>query len=169
MGGLSRFGALKPFQVVGILQVKTPHVWKVGTAGEAPGTLVYYPFLKAERVSFASRTRLLLLNAGRDRVCAVSHPQPANRPCVKTHKPQINLKRGESKKNRCNKLLTSRGSREKLRKRRLRAAEGGSLCPGERRRDSVCSSSPEVAATSLYLGAPMALTLTCMHSFLLFP
>lgn len=105
------------------------------------GRPVFYPSLKAERASFASLTRLSCLNARSVGVCTVTHPRPANLPCVKTHKPQINLKSGESKGKRMQ--PAPHGSRLGKPARGAFLSRGGQAgATGRTRGDSVCSAAP---------------------------
>lgn len=127
-GGGVKVGARKPFQGVGILGVKA----------RAPRLL---PFPKSGAASFASRTRLSCLNARSVGVCTVTHPRPANLPCVKTHKPQINLKSGESKGKRMQ--PAPHGSRLGKPARGAFLSRGGQAgATGRTRGDSVCSAAP---------------------------
>lgn len=97
-------GAQRRSQVVGTLQVKfctgsaQAHKGLSRIEKKALGTQVFHPFLKVEGLSVTLQMQFLFLNTESDGVCAVTHPQPANLYCVKTHKPQIIFKREEGQR-----------------------------------------------------------------------
>lgn len=103
LGGHS-LGAQRRSQVVGTLQVKfctgsaQAHKGLSRIEKKALGTQIFHPFLKVEGLSVTLQMQFLFLNTESDGVCAVTHPQPANLYCVKTHKPQIIFKREEGQR-----------------------------------------------------------------------